>query len=504
MTAIQRVQSQFAAPNYVGGILIAGFALFATVVLGAAVAYKPLVALMLGGLTLAYVLVVGFNSRLPSVFLRTLTALLIGYALFGRGIAHAGAPPVYVGEIALGLGVLSLLITLDVRRLGFMHFLLIAFMLIGAMRTFPFISVYDIDALRDAVIWGYGIFAFAVFFALKPAHFVRIASVYRTILPFLLIWMPIASLSSLTGLAGVVPAAPGSEVPLIVFKGGDAGVHLGGAAAFIILGLYGAAPGARFSEVFVWSLWFVGLAVSSLNRGGMMAAGICAVLANTLAPSTRLVPFVGAASVIIFIAALLNVSIQLDRSSRPISVDEILARAVSVVSDDQQDLSGTKEWRQRWWGEIINYTVKGPYFWSGKGFGINLADADGFQVESDSSLRSPHNGHMSILARMGVPGISTWILLQALFAGSLLVGFFRMRAAGRTFWAQIDGWLLFYWLAIMINMSFDVYFESPQGSILFWSIFGAGLAALAAQRLPAAQDPDPIRLGRSSPASVSR
>ena len=28
---------------------------------------------------------------------------------------------------------------------------------------------------------------------------------------------------------------------------------------------------------------------------------------------------------------------------------------------------------------IIDYTVFGDYFWTGKGFGISLADDDGFQ-----------------------------------------------------------------------------------------------------------------------------
>ena len=80
---------------------------------------------------------------------------------------------------------------------------------------------------------------------------------------------------------------------------------------------------------------------------------------------------------------------------------------------DSSALEGTKEFRLRWWSDIINYTINGPYFWTGKGFGINLADDDGFQVYADHSLRAPHNGHIEILARTGVPGLILWILMNA-------------------------------------------------------------------------------------------
>ena len=37
-------------------------------------------------------------------FLLVLGALLMGYAYLGRGVAHLGVPPVYLGEFVLGLG----------------------------------------------------------------------------------------------------------------------------------------------------------------------------------------------------------------------------------------------------------------------------------------------------------------------------------------------------------------------------------------------------------------
>ena len=62
-------------------------------------------------------------------------------------------------------------------------------------------------------------------------------------------------------------------------------------------------------------------------------------------------------------------------------------------------LEGTKAWRLRWWDQIVEYTIDGDVLLDGKGFGINLADSDGFQVHADGSLRAPHNGHIEILAQ---------------------------------------------------------------------------------------------------------
>ena len=74
----------------------------------------------------------------------------------------------------------------------------------------------------------------------------------------------------------------------------------------------------------------------------------------------------------------------------------------------ESNFDGTREWRLRWWGTIQDDTIHGPYFWTGNGFGLNLAISDGFllgEAGGGSSLRSPHTGHLTILARAGVPGI---------------------------------------------------------------------------------------------------
>ena len=42
-------------------------------------------------------------------YLMTLGALLTGYAIFSRGFAHIGVPPVYVGDVVFAMGTIAFL-----------------------------------------------------------------------------------------------------------------------------------------------------------------------------------------------------------------------------------------------------------------------------------------------------------------------------------------------------------------------------------------------------------
>ena len=162
---------------------------------------------------------------------------------------------------------------------------------------------------------------------------------------------------------------------------------------------------------------------------------------------------------------------------RPATLGQVLDNLLSLfTSSDDPGLEGTKQFRLAWWGTIIDYTVRGEHFWTGKGFGVNLADDDGFQSTADGSLRAPHNSHLTVLARMGVPGIAIWLSLLIAFAVGMLRTTIAHRRAGDVALAAIGGWILVYWFAMIVNTSFDPYLEGPQGGIWFWALTGFGLA----------------------------
>jgi len=173
----------------------------------------------------------------------------------------------------------------------------------------------------------------------------------------------------------------------------------------------------------------------------------------------------------------------------------------SVFVSTEDSLQGTKGFRLEWWSYIVGYTVDGPYFWTGKGYGIALGEEDGFNTTEAEDLRSPHNGHIEILARSGVPGLALWILLQLAFAVALLSAAARAKADGRSTWLMIIGWILVFWLAGLVNASFDPYLQGPQGGIWFWTIMGVGLVAIRAVRDGV---PDPWQHAREAAETSGR
>jgi hypothetical protein len=236
--------------------------------------------------------------------------------------------------------------------------------------------------------------------------------------------------------------------------------------------------------VVVWALLFVDLAiVAAVSRGGLVAATLGAGSALLFVRSgQRLMTAAGIALAGFVLLYALNPTVNVgSNQGRDLSFSQIVDNAGSVFdSTESGNLQGTKQWRLAWWNEIIDYTVGGQYFWSGKGFGINLADSDGFQVLEDRSLRAPHNAHIALLARGGVPLVTLWVLIQAAFGFGLVNAARRARAAGKTLILQVAAVDFAIWVAALVNMTFDVYLEGPQGGIWFWSVIGMGLVVMRA------------------------
>ena len=655
-----------------------------------------------------------------------LGVLLLGYMFLGRGFAHVGLPPLYIGEVVLAICIVAT--GYAFRRNGVrvpasrILWLLLGLMALGAIRTVPDIGQYGFDALRDATLWGYAVFAVMVFVLADRDLVLRAFRLYGWVVPVFALWLPI-SYSLFSRLSGDIdPNAQGTSVPLFFFKGGDMAVHMVGAIASLVL----SAAAVRSSLSILMSviiglpLVWTALVAGAANRGGLLTLilGLAAVvilaprsrnwipllLATALLavgltiqgavddsgapapgataspaptgvgrpgappthepdsspsgrpgaspssssdataapagpaptestratstpvaatptpdpsgvlrvqvenPSFELGPSDGslegwrpygvgtyrviaegghagprfaevdntggayqatltssrfafttgpdidvslwakairgrpiveiyvnwydgtgdrissdflqglategerdwqqvwgaftapadtATAEILLWEANGNAAIGIDDvtakageftpepppppipEGRPATLQQLVDNILSVLgSSSDAGLEGTKQFRLAWWGTIVDYTVFGDYFWTGKGFGVNLADVDGFQSTPDHSLRAPHNSHMTVLARMGVPGFALWLVLQAAFGIGLLRTILANRRAGDLALAAVGGWLLAYWVAMMLDTSFDPYLEGPQGGIWFWTVFGLGLVVM--------------------------
>jgi len=421
-----------------------------------------------------------------------MTFLLAGYALLGRTFARLNAGPVYVGEIALAVLLTTALAHGDWSALwrSWVTRLLLLFAIWGAVRTAPFLSTYGLDALRDAAVWGYGTFSIAAAGLLvRYGSLTVLTRTYRKLATLFLPWLVLLSAIRLLKWGGAVTQ---ELLPEGALKPGDVSVHLAGIACFVGLRLHRPASRAHgrswLAEWLIWCGWAVSFFVfGTQNRGGLLSIVIALSLALGLwrGGAWAKALYIGLAVMIPF--AILEPDLGTSRKASP---QQLVTNLISVAGDTDPSFEGTRQWRLSWWRKIRDYTLGGEYFWTGKGFGVNLADDDGFQTDPlNHSLRSPHNGHLTILARTGIPGLMLWVLLQGTFGIGLLRKYLMARRRRDTGRAAVILWILVYWSAFLVNAAFDVYLEGPQGGIWFWTVFGIGLAMLARRRYRPMGDP---------------
>jgi hypothetical protein len=421
-------------------------------------------------------------------YLALLAIVLLGYALMGKGFAYLGVPPLYVGEIALLTGIVVFLRigAVFVTLATWPALLLVALMALALARTLPFIGLYGFDSLRDSVVVIYGCFAFIVIgLLLEDARrintLLRYYGIMLTCLPAMLAGFGLEKFygESIPRLFGPVP---------IVDIGASAfGTHLAGTAVFVLIG---------YRKVgFLWLVvWLAGLAlIGATNRGATLAVIVPVAMAMLVLGRYRLM-LTTVVTTVSLLAGLFTLESTFgaydeakDSMERPVSAHQIVENAKSIVGQSGEQAEGTKKWRLSWWEIIINDTVHGPNFWTGRGFGINLADADGFAAgmgygHDRPPTRSPHDVHMTLLARAGIPGVALWGLVLVSWFGMMTRAMLAARARGHERWVELLLFIVCYATAILINATFDVTLEGPMQGIWFWCLFGFGIGSVMIYR----------------------
>ncbi len=417
-------------------------------------------------------------------YLGVLGACLLGYALLGRTFAYLGVPPLFVGEAMLLVGLaLAVRSGRMAETLSAWPVRLWAVLLAWTLaRTAPYLARDGLDAPRDAMLVGYGLYAVVVASLLlaDPARLRGLVTRYRRLVVVMLalVWTVYLVNKTFEAQLPTVPWAPSVKVPEA--KGGDLMVHMTAVTAFLMLGLMRSTPAALLMAAFSSGIVMVS------NRGGMVAFALGLGLAWLMRPQgVGAGKLVYAFALLVVVGAVVGPMVQLrvQGGDRDLSVEQVAENVQSVFGrTGSSALDGTKRWRLLWWGEILDYTITGPYFWTGKGFGVNLAQADGFAVLDDGSLRSPHNGHLTVLARAGVPGALLWLALHLAWFGAVVSAWLRARRDRQRRWTAVLAWLAAVWLACLVNASFDVFLEGPMGGVWLWTVVGIGVAAVRLQR----------------------
>lgn len=384
------------------------------------------------------------------------------YAFFNKGIAYS-----YLAEILLVIGVLIL--SKDLRKLELvwdrsMKLLVLFLVITGVyivrgMGRYPFMEI-----IRDSFMLNYAIFALILLLFKDNLDYLKekLFLVYK--------WYPLVACCSFLCLS-YIPFFETFKVfgnmILLLYKFGDMGVHLLISTLFMLNGYIRMSK--RFAVINTILTIYLFLVIAAYSRSGMLAyllgLGIFFVytksreLKNFMQGYLRFLPLLGILALSLYAATKLEENFQ----GRKVGLDQLKENVVSIVSSNAEgSLNDNKVWRLAWWGKIIQDSFTGTSnFLMGRGLGMSMAAVDDIEQEEEG-LRSPHNFHLNIMARYGVPFFLLWMYWIYL----ILV---RIRRKGIS---QYQFTLLTILFVFIVNASFDVYLEGPMGAFPFWTFIG--------------------------------
>jgi O-Antigen ligase len=449
-------------------------------------------------------------GRLLLLYGRLAGLLLAGYLLFDRAFAYLHLPgtPLYVGEIVLLVGALGSLtatgyLSVAVRE-DPMLALLAAFFLWSLIRFLPGLHAHGIDAVRDFALVYYCLFAFFIAAALarSPGLLEHLVAQLNRFAPWLLLWLPFGVILARTVTSA--PAVPFTTVSVVTHKAGDAAI-----AAILALGSLWLFPAGRSARsIGLWSI--VSLVVIALaatqNRGGLLSAvaGLTVGLAFFRHRLRLMMRAVVVVALIVGIGSLLPLKIGGTAASqgRAFSVSQLYANVASIAgSQETGNQNGTAQGRKELWSQVLQRQQSDDRLVYGYGFGPNLAYLAGGVTASgytSDPLRSPHNSHLDVMARLGVVGLSLWIALWAGWYWRLVTGCRRLARAGLHGRRRVAVLCLMVNTATLVSSFFDPQLEGAQAAVLVWIAFGVGLAVTSFRAWFGDQDLHPDRLRRAA------
>ena len=272
------------------------------------------------------------------------------------------------------------------------------------------------------------------------------------------------------------------DVSVLTHKPGNAAI-----AAVVALGSMWLFPGTRSarSRAVLSILALVVMALSATqNRGGLVGATAGGVVGLVFLPSRDRLRLIVRAVAVTALGLGLAVQLSLKVPSataqgRAFSASQLIANVASIGGAGSGDLL-----EARWQGVTCygrwSTTSRWPTAYSSTGSVsvVNLPYlVNDTQVTSGSDpLRSPHNSHDDVLARMGLVGISLWIALWLGWYWRLVMGCRRLARRGLHARRQVGVLCLMVVTAILVSSFFDPQLEGAQIAALLWTAFGVGVA----------------------------
>ena len=398
---------------------------------------------------------------LNRLYIKGYTLSIMLYAFFNKGIAYS-----YLAEIFLFLGIVLLFFNRKKIEIYTEKKQLILLGLISLSFIYVILYLFKYNAFnvfRDSLAFQYGWFAIIIYFLKEEKEYFweTLIKIYKWIplvlfLNFFLFYYIFLNLPPINIFGGQ---------HILLYKNGDKSLQLLICTILMILFSY------KYSKSWLIVnsiLIFLNLLILlAFTRSGSMAylAGIfcffffskTSLINDNLRKVLKYIPIL----LIIVFGVFAAIEIDGDAQGRTISLSQITDNFSSIVSSDiDGSLTDNKVWRLVWWAKLLNESFTLEHFFIGKGLGMSLAGNDLTSV--DENLRSPHNFHLTIIARFGYIIFIIWVYWLYLLFKPL----FKKQLSGKMLG------LTSIILAFIINGSFDVFFEGPMGAFPFWTMVG--------------------------------
>jgi CO/xanthine dehydrogenase FAD-binding subunit len=417
--------------------------------------------------------------------------LLAGYALFDKGFAYIRIPdvPIFFGEILMLACLAAACIATPIVRRGLEHStvakLLVLFAVCGLARTVPNVGTYGLNAVRDAALWYYSLVAIVVCaLVIHDRDLVRRWSdLYRRFVPWLLALSVFSLLLERTP-NRLPPIVPGSNFSFWDHKPANIAVQLTIAVAFLWL-----VPGSnrRTRSIMTAFATLLILAVATQSRSGFVAAAVgLAVVCLFATRRVRLAfAMISTVGLLFAVAWGANVHVNQPGTNRQVSVEQFVQNLKSLKgggSNAHGQLATNVEFRDQLWSGVIKKVKSEKRVLTGLGFGPNIAASLGFQGQQADQLRSPHNSHLDVFARMGLIGAAIWFAIWLVWLRVALRARRRLRAQGRALEAGLVEFSIVGVTAILVNAYFDPTLEGPQVALWLWVLVGFTMGLVAISR----------------------
>jgi hypothetical protein len=383
------------------------------------------------------------------------------YAFFNKGIAYS-----YLAEYFLFIGIFLIFYNRKKIEIYTEQKQVILIGLILSSFIYVILCLFKYNAFnvfRDSLAFQYGWFSIIIFFFKEEREYF-----WETLIKIFQ-WVPLVLLLNFFLFYYIFLNLPPinffGEQHILLYKNGDKSLQL--LICTILMILFS----NKFSKswlIFNSILIFLNLLILlAFTRSGSVAflAGIfcffffskTSLITDNLRKVLKYIPIL----LIIVFGVFAAIEIDGDAQGRTISLSQITDNFSSIVSSDiDGSLTDNKVWRLVWWAKLLNESFTIEHFFIGKGLGMSLAGNDLTSV--DENLRSPHNFHLTIIARFGYIIFFIWIYWLYLLFKPL----FKKQLSGKMLG------LTCILLAFIINGSFDVFFEGPMGAFPFWTIVG--------------------------------